>query len=613
MSSSARRPLSTLEQPAAWELLRLRLRAVRSFLSVALPIANAHTGDFYTRGVWDELVCSSPEAVLAAFTRHHPPEQLSHQEPTRTWDENELLKIFCKASHRLLDLESFLEAAKHHSLPYLGVCTPFGQLLGFLNEKEHGNYDTKIKTDEFMNNKKAHEVLVMSQLIDSIANYCGIKQVIDLGSGKGYLSSFLSMHYDLKVYGIDSSSTNTHGATERNRKLKKYWKVYRSRARADSKGQLSETKKERGALPDNPECKASINGELLSNNNIGLGRGQDKPELSPVDSSGSFTDLAMSDSNELNNQYCTVQDISKSPTSEFSFLNILPFDAVEVVASPKLCQSVLSDEEREHRKIANIKAKANRLKESNLYSPLTSYITAETELHDVIADLEDSIMVGLHTCGDLAPNTLRIFVGKPEIKAVCSVGCCYHLLSEEFEVQPEENTLEKWGFPMCQDLKEEGWCCGRNARMSACLALDRVAVGQGLPLESLFYRAVLQVIIKECYGNVKSDRRVGKAFSKSSCFLDYCRESLKNLGLDESKLSDSCLMEYYELYKSRKKELEAFNMLRVVLSPCIEALILLDRLCYLREQGNVAWSGLVKLFDPVTSPRCYAVIAVKKL
>lgn len=26
-----------------------------------------------------------------------------------------------------------------------------------------------------------------------------------------------------------------------------------------------------------------------------------------------------------------------------------------------------------------------------------------------------------------------------------------------------------WGFPMCQYLKDEGWCCGRNARMSACL------------------------------------------------------------------------------------------------------------------------------------------------
>lgn len=44
-------------------------------------------------------------------------------------------------------------------------------------------------------------------------------------------------------------------------------------------------------------------------------------------------------------------------------------------------------------------------------------------------------MVGLHTCGDLAPNTLRIFASKSEVRGVCSVGCCYHLLSEEFENQ----------------------------------------------------------------------------------------------------------------------------------------------------------------------------------
>lgn len=41
-------------------------------------------------------------------------------------------------------------------------------------------------------------------------------------------------------------------------------------------------------------------------------------------------------------------------------------------------------------------------------------------------------MVGLHTCGDLAPSTLRMFKDKQELRAVCSVGCCYHLLSEEF-------------------------------------------------------------------------------------------------------------------------------------------------------------------------------------
>lgn len=53
-------------------------------------------------------------------------------------------------------------------------------------------------------------------------------------------------------------------------------------------------------------------------------------------------------------------------------------------------------------------------------------------------------MVGLHTCGDLAPSTLRIFASKSEARGLCSIGCCYHLLSEEFET-PREGT--KFSIP----------------------------------------------------------------------------------------------------------------------------------------------------------------------
>lgn len=59
------------------------------------------------------------------------------------------------------------------------------------------------------------------------------------------------------------------------------------------------------------------------------------------------------------------------------------------------------------------------------------------------------MMVGLHTCGDLAANTLRIFTAKPEIKAVCSVGCCYHLLSEQFENQEGNSSELNLWLPVC--------------------------------------------------------------------------------------------------------------------------------------------------------------------
>uniref|UniRef100_A0A8C0UQU8 Methyltransferase like 25 n=1 Tax=Cyanistes caeruleus TaxID=156563 RepID=A0A8C0UQU8_CYACU len=507
-------------------------------------------------------------------------------------DDDIFSSAFCENSEKLINVHLFALAAKYYSLPNLGVCTPLEDMLEALKGDREGA--TGIKPDEFMNNKKSHEVKVMSELVDSIANYCGIKQVIDIGSGKGYLSSFLSMQYNLKVYGIDSSSSNTNGAHERNKKLKKHWRAYQSRGRENLKSQSLEKSNNR-PMESEINCK-TINEELL--NNANSLQNQDQVIIQDLAPSFGFTEMATPETNtETEADLVTGAQSHETKLSEevLSVLNVLPADAVENFSSSRYNCGELCEEEKLQRKMVSLKSKARKSSESNLYFPLTSCITAETELSDIITDLEDCMMVGLHTCGDLAANTLRIFTAKPEIKAVCSVGCCYHLLSEQFENQEAVPF-----FFLCQYLKDKGWCCGRNARMSACL----------LPTESLFYRAVLQVIIEEIYGVTKSDRHVGKTFSKSSSFVDYVRRSLKKLELDDSKVN-SCIMDYYEKYKHRMNELEAFNMLKVVLAPCIEVLILLDRLCYLKEQENIAWSGLVKLFDPVKSPRCYAVIALK--
>lgn len=52
--------------------------------------------------------------------------------------------------------------------------------------------------------------------------------------------------------------------------------------------------------------------------------------------------------------------------------------------------------------------------------------------------------------------------------------------------------------------------------------------------------------------------------------------------------------------------------LRAALGPVLETLLLLDRLLYLQEQGNVlSQAVMVPLFDPVLSPRNVALIATK--
>ncbi|XP_056430402.1 probable methyltransferase-like protein 25 isoform X2 [Hyla sarda] len=613
-----------LTTPSAGKIIESMGNLVQ-FLQMTAQISGAHTVEFYTEDVWKSLVAVSPESVLSIFSQQKP-----------CYEEREvpdMSKIFSPATNQLVNLELFVEAAQYSSLMNLGLCTPIEQIFKtfasqsanklslpallvtpirsyeLLNFKQPNEImkNTEIKTDQFMNDKKSHEVAIMSQFVEALANVYGLKQVIDLGAGKGYLSSYLSMRYDLKVYGIDSSHTNTDGANERNRKLKKYWQVYKTDARTTSKAKKSDQKKET-LLPKNScqDVNADQDISRQTESDIRCTR-LSNSESCMDDDRNQFTDSSKGQNKKESNEAMENTDAY----SAFSFLDILPAGAVEVPSVSQSVSKVLSEQEKEQRKMENIKAK--KFPETHVYSPLTSYVTAETELHDIITDLEDSIMVGLHTCGDLAPNTLRIFTSKPEIKAVCSVGCCYHFLSEEFDHQKEERIEGSWGFPMSQYLKERCWHIGRNARMSACLALERVAVGQGLPNESLFYRAVLQVICKEVYGITQSDQRVGKIYSKSTSFTDYVRKSLKKFGQDDLRLSDDQIMEYYQKYEPRRNELEAFNRLKVFLAPCIEALILLDRLSYLREQESIAWSGLVKLFDPVKSPRCYAVVALKQL
>uniref|UniRef100_A0A8D1FBD9 Methyltransferase domain-containing protein n=2 Tax=Sus scrofa TaxID=9823 RepID=A0A8D1FBD9_PIG len=585
--------------------LRAKLHGLLRFLREALPISNAHTVDFYTESVWEQLVDLPPETVLAVLRRSaaeaeaQPSAARPLAEAQGGSDSTDFPKVFCETSQKLVSVEAFALAAKCYSVQNLGICTPLEQLLVALQGNQKQRTDKNVKPDEFMNLKKSHEVQAMSELISSVADYYGVKQIIDLGSGKGYLSSFLSLKYGLKVYGIDSSNTNTHGAEERNRKLKKHWRVYHRRSKLDVSALALQTAKER-KLQDEIECNAYAEG-------VGNSSTANQEKMSTSDFLPDFSGSVISNiRKQMENLHVhSHREENLYFENAFSVRDLLPINAIESTSSQTPKRKML-ETNKERRKVTS---KSN---ESNVYSPLTSFITADSELHDIIKDLEDCLMVGLHTCGDLAPNTLRIFASKSEIKGVCSVGCCYHLLSEEFENPHKECTQEKWGFPMCRSLKEGRWCCGRNARMSACLALERVAVGQGLPTESLFYRAVLQDIIKDCYGITKCDRHVGKLYSKSSSFLDYVRKSLKKLGLDESKLPEKVIMDYYEKYKPRMNELEAFNMLKVVLAPCIETLILLDRLCYLKEQEDIAWSALVKLFDPVKSPRCYALIALKK-
>ncbi|MEQ2184316.1 hypothetical protein GOODEAATRI_006554, partial [Goodea atripinnis] len=179
---------------------------------------------------------------------------------------------------------------------------------------------------------------------------------------KGYLSSFLSLQYGLQVFGIDSSSTNTHGAQERNRKLKKFSRAYHKRTKAAWTQVEAPASRQKEVVEINPELN------------------QDRD---PLAESGCQQEERVS--------------VNASPDTESElnleagelFLSALSADVIQP-SSPRVPPSQLSAEERERRKRENLEKKTRTRGEgvNGVFSPLTSYVTAQTELRELVTELE---------------------------------------------------------------------------------------------------------------------------------------------------------------------------------------------------------------------------------
>ena len=70
---------------------------------------------------------------------------------------------------------------------------------------------------------------------------CICSQVVDIGSGRGYLGCQLALTHNLHVLGVDSSSSNSQSAASRTAKLGRQWEglVRNAQRRADAKKGVS--------------------------------------------------------------------------------------------------------------------------------------------------------------------------------------------------------------------------------------------------------------------------------------------------------------------------------------------------------------------------------------
>lgn len=184
------------------EQLRSRLEEVIVYLKPFLPIANSHVVNFITNNFW--------QTVIPSDIREEIDSKGSDFVLSNFWSDNPIPDA----------LTRFVLSSKCHNLNsypnncYMRLNDVHNLLQSWGYEPIHKSFELK----EFMAAKKMHEVEVMAELVKDLSNYASIDTIVDIGGGKGYLSSLLALAYSFNVLGIDSQSVNSEGA--RNRTIK---------------------------------------------------------------------------------------------------------------------------------------------------------------------------------------------------------------------------------------------------------------------------------------------------------------------------------------------------------------------------------------------------------
>lgn len=198
--------------------LESKLATLADLIETYLPLAEAHNTEFFAEEYWDKLVPDDFKSNLESLT----PEKLSN-----------LLSDCCSPGNiedlsineSVHSLELFVSIVKCHTLPYLDILTDLKSLYDAYNGKPNN-----VEVPYFMTDKKYHETYEMSEVIFCLCKYHNINQVIDIGSGKGYLSNFLTLNYNLNVLGIEGNESINESASHREIKLTKYWDGLKAKA-----------------------------------------------------------------------------------------------------------------------------------------------------------------------------------------------------------------------------------------------------------------------------------------------------------------------------------------------------------------------------------------------
>ncbi|XP_072759121.1 probable methyltransferase-like protein 25 [Anoplolepis gracilipes] len=174
------------------------------FINIYQELIDCHLVDFITEKLWDKCL----------------PEKLKSE--LESINTNDDIWMESNATSELNDFIQLTRSLSLESCPAVICVDDLLKLLPQVPSKEQSikNKFVEIKKSQFMNTKKSYEIDVLGKIIAEMA-LSTRSLVVDAGAGKGYLSTYLSEHFDVPVLSIDSSQVCHKGAINRQEKIRK--------------------------------------------------------------------------------------------------------------------------------------------------------------------------------------------------------------------------------------------------------------------------------------------------------------------------------------------------------------------------------------------------------
>ncbi|XP_050944105.1 uncharacterized protein LOC103487650 isoform X5 [Cucumis melo] len=426
-----------------------------------------------------------------------------------------------------------------------------------------------------MNQKKKHEVEVLSAIISLIASDLESSAIVDVGAGQGYLAQVLSFHYKHSVLAIDACSHHGNVTSARSARIKKYY--------------LAQIR------------KAGF--YRLEAENLRLPKAMTFHVLS-VDALKSLANMSLED-DHVEKPSTTGDDQKKINQQESKCLTLCNSDQEPslVLAGLHACGDLSVIMLRTFVECKEVKAVINI---GCCYNLLTEY-----------GSNNKGIQNGFPMSFGVKSSSLSL--GKSGRDLACQSAERWRNLEKEgglhnFELHAFRAAFQMTWLQLAHPLgvKERHCAVKRKGRVQ----YPRSVVKISLRHHNQYVADLIGgfQVNANAFSHTISDHgstpcEQSKSVDKYPLFEKFCHSGLIRLGLQSSQDTDC-----YGIWTDTEPFTELIGpywSLRAALGPVLETCILLDRLLFLQEQGGSLEAILLPVFDPDLSPRNVAIIARK--